>query len=158
MYPYLVIGTAQAPGQTLNANSGDQVKPIHIFHLNNPTVPFKSVVPPLKKQIRALRCFSGIAPVARTQGSNTATNDEYRGFVVGGTEGRAAVQLSTILFAARCTVFSGRVFGYEGFPLLLECLVSILWYEVLIVFSLFSDICPPLPFVLGIGLIIQVHR
>ncbi|KAK7437258.1 RNA export factor gle2 [Stygiomarasmius scandens] len=92
LYPYLVIGTAQAPGQTLNANSGDQVKPIHIFHLNNPTIPFKSVVPPLKKQIRALRCFSGIAPGAKTRGSNTMMNDEYCGFVVGGTEGRAAVQ------------------------------------------------------------------
>ncbi|KAF5366584.1 hypothetical protein D9758_008934 [Tetrapyrgos nigripes] len=52
-YPYLVVGTSSNPND-VSAN------PIHVFHLDNPTVPYKSLVPPMKKQLRALACFTGL--------------------------------------------------------------------------------------------------
>ncbi|THU89569.1 Poly(A)+ RNA export protein [Dendrothele bispora CBS 962.96] len=71
LYPYLVVGTAQLSNTSTSPT-------IHVYHLDNPTIPYKSIASPLKKQIRAL--------------NSARVGDENRGFVIGGVEGRVAVQ------------------------------------------------------------------
>ncbi|TFK28177.1 polyA+ RNA export [Coprinopsis marcescibilis] len=61
-YPWLVVGTAE--------------RHIKVFDLNNPTVPFKDLMSPLKWQTRTLSCFS---------------LPSGGGYAVGSVEGRVAI-------------------------------------------------------------------
>lgn len=61
VFPLMVVGTA--------------ARKIHIYHLNNPSVEYKSLDSPLKWQTRCIACFN-----------------DAQGYAVGSIEGRVAIQ------------------------------------------------------------------
>ncbi|CAA7270557.1 unnamed protein product [Cyclocybe aegerita] len=79
-YPCLVVGCAE--------------QHIMIYDLKNPTVPYKTKISPLKKQLRVVSCFTN------------STGDH--GFALGGVDGRLAISYIEDKDAVKCYSFKAH--------------------------------------------------